>query len=755
MILKILETYDLMSQKYFIQATPTLFHSGTHLPQMLSCFLMGIDDSVHGIYKSVSDCAKISKWAGGLGLHAHDIRCKNSSIRSTNGKSNGIVPMLRVFNETARHVNQSGKRNGSFAIYIEPWHGDIIEFIDAKLNHGDENARARDLFYALWIPDLFMQRVEADGEWSLMCPDKAKNLTSKYGDDFNKLYSEYEQQSTYVIKKIKARDLWKKILISQIETGTPYMLYKDAANKKSNQNNLGTIKSSNLCTEIIEYSDHSQYACCTLASIGLPAHVIKYDFKNIKLITLFGKDECKFCKYSKAYLDNNKIDYEYFDITEEQNNTIFHNYFSNQDLPNTVPQIFIRDIENNDKYIGGFNDLITYFKPKFDFNKLYKTTKVIANNLNKIIDVNYYPVPETRYSNKLHRPIGIGVQGLADVYSLLRVAFDSPEAHQINKEIFATIYYASMKASMEISRDRSSGMKEIIECREKYVQNYQFTCANEFILEKDDIYIWKTGNQNNNLDNNHIELSNLEKQYLPIDEELYTRGNDNNINGLRNDKYLGAYSSFEGSPLSKGQFQFDLWNEEPLKEVPGILFDWDLLREDILKHGVRNSLLVAPMPTASTSQILSNTECIEPITSNIYSRNTMAGSFIIVNKYLLQDLISIGLWNDTLKNNIISNSGSIQDISIIPDIIKELYKTSWDISQKTLINQSAERGIYVCQSQSLNLFLKNPDFDVLSSMHLYSWKKGLKTGMYYLRTKAVARAQQFTIEPNSCESCSA
>ena len=586
-----IQTYDLMSNKYFIHATPTLFHAGTKNPQLLSCFLLGIEDSVDGIYKCMSDCAKISKWAGGIGLHISNIRSKNSIIRSTNGTSNGIIPMLRVFNETARYINQSGKRNGSFAIYLEPWHFDIEKFLSLRKNHGDENERARDLFYALWIPDLFMERVKNDKDWTLFCPDECPELNNTYGKKFNEYYQLYELDKRKVRKTMKARKIWQEILASQMETGTPYILYKDSCNNKSNQKNVGIIKSSNLCTEIIEYSDHKEYACCTLASIGLP-----------------------------TFVEDNKMNYR----------------------------------------------------------KLLEVSKVITNNLDKIIDKNFYPIPETECSNQRHRPIGIGVQGLADVYMKLGIAFESDSAKQINKEIFATIYYGAMTASTELAKKK------------------------------------------------------------------------------------GAYSTFKGSPLSEGKFQFDLWNQEPLQKAGDILFDWDKLRSMVKLHGVRNSLLLAPMPTASTSQILGNNECIEPYTTNIYVRRTLAGDFIVINKYLMADLKKLKLWNTEMKERIIYHHGSIQKIDDIPDNLKEKYKTVWEMSQKSIIDQAADRGIYVCQSQSLNLFVEKPNMNILSSMHMYSWKKGLKTGIYYLRTKGAAFAQQFTIDPNKfkdkepeiCESCS-
>jgi len=621
-----IETYNYMSKKYFTHATPTLFNSGTPRPQLSSCFLLSMkDDSIDGIFSTLKDCALISKWAGGIGLHVHNVRAKNSKIRGTNGISNGLVPMLRVFNNTARYVDQGGgKRNGSFAIYIEPWHKDIFDFLFLRKNHGSEEERARDLFYGIWMTDLFMERVKENGSWTLFCPDEAPGLADCYGDDFKELYLKYESDKKYNGEKIEARKLWFAILESQIETGTPYICYKDAANKKSNQQNLGTIKSSNLCTEIIEYSSPKEYAVCNLASIALS-------------------------KFVNA--DTNE----------------------------------------------------------FDYDMLCHVTKIITKNLNKVIDVNYYPIPECEVSNKLHRPMGIGVQGLADVFALMKIGFDSEKAKEINENIFETIYYSALETSLEISIKREKNIKEIKNLIDK--------------IEKSKI-------SNDELSEMKKELSALKKIYKPIKEEL------------NRDNYLGSYSSFEGSPMSKGLFQFDLWNGKASDR-----YDWEELRSKVKKHGIRNSLLLAPMPTASTSQILGNNECIEPFTSNIYLRRTLAGEFVVINKYLIKDLINLNLWNEDIKNMIIKNNGSVQDIDIIPDNIKIVYKTVWEIGNKPLINMAADRGKYICQSQSLNLFVDKPDFNKLSSMHFYSWSKGLKTGIYYLRTKPVAQAQQFTIEP--------
>jgi len=564
-------TYHLMSEKWFTHATPTLFNAGTPKPQMSSCFLLTMkEDSIDGIYDTLKQTAKISQSAGGIGLAIHNIRATGSYIGGTNGTSNGIIPMLRVYNDTARYVDQGGgKRKGAFAIYLEPWHADIIAFLDLRKNHGKEEMRARDLFFALWISDLFMKRVEANGEWSLFCPNEAPGLSDCWGTEFEKLYCQYEAEGR-ARKTIKAQDLWFAILESQIETGTPYMLYKDAANSKSNQQNLGTIKSSNLCTEIIEFTSPEEVAVCNLASLALPKFVID---------------------------------------------------------------------------------------GKFDHQKLFDVTYQVTKNLNKVIDHNYYPVEEARNSNTKHRPIGIGVQGLADAFIMLRLPFESDLAKMLNKNIFETIYFAAMTASKDLA------------------------------------------------------------------------------------KAEGAYETFAGSPVSKGVFQFDMWGVTPSDR-----WDWVTLKNEVKEFGVRNSLLLAPMPTASTSQILGNNECFEPYTSNIYSRRVLSGEFIIVNKHLLKDLIQLGLWNNSMKNQIIAANGSIQHIKEIPADIRELYKTVWEIKQRNLIDMSADRGAYICQSQSLNLFVDNPTASKLTSMHFHAWRKGLKTGMYYLRSQAATQAVQFTVE---------
>jgi ribonucleoside-diphosphate reductase alpha chain len=603
-IKEVLQTYDLMSKKYFTHATPTLFNAGTNKPQLSSCFLCSMnEDSVAGIYDTLKELALISKYAGGIGIHIHQIRGKGSHIKGTNGTSNGIIPMLRVFNNTARYIDQAGKRLGSIAVYLEPWHTDIEAFLELKKNHGNEEDRCRDLFLALWISDLFMERVKANQKWSLMCPNTAQGLSDVYGDDFRTLYEQYEAEGKYT-KQVNAQDLWFKILESQIEQGVPYILYKDAANRKSNQKNLGTIKSSNLCAEVLIYSSPEETGVCNLASICLPSFV-----------------------------------------------------------------------ENN----------------IFDFDKLHDITKTITKNLNKVIDRNFYPIEKARVSNLRHRPIGIGVQGLADVFAKMRFAFESDEARQLNKDIFETIYHAAVEASMELSKKRAQVIADILQgTSEEKLENY----VNEF-----------------------------EKEYIKS-------------------KYPGAYTSFETSPMANGLFQFDLWEQQPSTR-----YDWDKLRQEIKVHGMRNSLLLSPMPTASTSQIMGFNESFEPFTNNIFQRKTLSGEFIVVNKYLLNDLTNMGIWNKDMKDQILLENGSIQNIPEIPDEIKVLYKTAWEIKQKHVIDMSADRGIYICQTQSLNIFMEEPDFQKLSSMHFYSHAKGLKTGTYYLRTRPKAKTQQFTIDP--------
>lgn len=640
---KVKETYDYMSQKYFIHATPTLFNAGTPRPQLSSCYLLSMeDDSIEGIFNTLKECAQISKWSGGIGLHVHNIRSSGAYIRGTNGTSNGLIPMLGVFNKTARYVDQGGKRNGSFAIYIEPHHPDIEDFLDLKKNHGDEESKCRDLFYALWISDLFMERVMGNKVWSLFCPDKCPGLSDCHSEAYRELYLKYEDEGKFN-KQINARDLWIKILDSQMETGTPYLLYKDAANNKSNQKNLGTIKSSNLCTEIIEYSDSKETAVCNLASLGLPMYI----------------SEAK----------------------------------------------------------------------TFDYTKLYEVVQVVVANLNNVIDINYYPTPKTKRSNFKHRPVGIGVQGLADVFFKMDLAFVSDEAKEINIKIFETIYYAALEKSMLLSKQRFELMKFLKE--QYYLNNWTFT-SDEDECREYNIYNVRDASIHISIENDKL-IEEALASVKPIKAEI------DNLDS----EFIGAYSSFKGSPASFGELQFDLWNVTP---IPG-RYDWTVLKENIMTYGIRNSLLVAPMPTASTSQILGNNECFEPITSNIYSRKTLAGDFVLVNKYLVEDLLKLGLWNEELKNSIIANKGSVSHIQNLVPHLKEKYKTVWELPMKEIINMSRDRGAYVCQSQSLNLWIEDPDSKILTSMHFYAWKAGLKTGIYYLRRKAKHQAQQFTIEP--------
>lgn len=710
-IANVKNTYDLMSQKYFTHATPTLFNAGTPRPQLSSCYLIAMEnDSIEGIYNTLQECAKISKWAGGIGLHIHNVRATGSHIRGTNGTSNGITPMLRVFNETARYVDQGGgKRNGSFAIYIEPWHGDILEFLDLKKNHGDEDKRARDLFYAMWIPSLFMERVKNDGEWSLFCPDACPGLSDCYGDKFNTLYNKYCTEGK-AIKTIKARTVWFKILDSQMETGTPYLLYKDAANEKSNQKNIGVIKSSNLCTEIMEYSDQNETAVCNLASIGL-SRFVSEKHAPFNKVTIYTKDNCAWCILLKTLLKRKNVSYTETKLTDSDSFTAFREKMNVA----TVPQVF-----QGDTHIGGYTDVLNLLRNYFDYEKLHEVVKTVTTNLDKIIDINFYPTIKTKRSNFYHRPIGIGVQGLADVYAKMDIPYHSEEAKFINKNIFETIYHAALERSNEIARERLNDMS--------IVRNYIDFDVNVF---------------NNIYDETCRTYSNISEKDKPAFERAKpifreTKIEDSNLSG--------AYSSFEGSPASKGILQFDLWGETPSSR-----YDWEKLKGVIKTYGLRNSLLVAPMPTASTAQILGNNECFEPFTSNIYTRRTNAGDFTMVNKYLMRELSDLGLWSDRLKNNIILNKGSIQHLKNIPSAIREKYKIVWEIPMKHMIDMSADRGAYICQSQSLNLWLEDPSYKTLTSMHFYSWSKGLKTGIYYLRRKAKHQPQQFTIEPKAEE----
>jgi len=701
------QTYDMMSQQFFTHATPTLFNAGTPRPQLSSCYLIAVeDDSIEGIYNTLQECAKISKWAGGIGMHIHNVRATGSHIRGTNGTSNGITPMLRVFNETARYVDQGGgKRNGSFAIYIEPWHGDIMEFLDLKKNHGDEDKRARDLFYALWIPSLFMERVKEDGDWSLFCPDACPGLADCYGKNFNALYNRYCDEGK-AMRTIKARTVWFKILDSQMETGTPYLLYKDAANEKSNQKNVGVIKSSNLCTEIIEYSNKDETAVCNLASVGLPRFV-KDTISEFTEVSIYTKDGCSWCDMLKTLLTKKNVTYKEIKLQEAGEFLEFKNKWG----VTTVPQLF-----DKGNLVGGYNSVLDILRSTFDYDKLHEVVKVMTSNLNKIIDVNYYPTIKTKRSNLFHRPIGIGVQGLADVYAKMDIPYHSDEAKDINKNIFETIYHASLERSNEISKERLSDMT-VVRC-------YVDFEVNMFL----DIY--------NNTCRVYTNISDKDKAALQRAQPILRETK------IKKKTLYGAYSTFEGSPASLGELQFDLWGVTPSDR-----YNWDELKENIKTYGLRNSLLVAPMPTASTAQILGNNECFEPFTSNIYTRRTNAGDFTMINKHLLAELIGLGVWSEELKNNIILNKGSIQHLKNIPSAIRDKYKIVWEIPMKHMIDMAADRGAFICQSQSLNLWIEDPCYKTLTSMHFYSWGKGLKTGIYYLRRKAAHQPQQFTIEP--------
>ena len=702
-LLLVKKTYDALSLKQYTHATPTLFNAGTPRQQMASCFLSGIEDSIEGIFETYTDCGLISKWAGGIGVHISNIRAKESYIRKTGGKSDGLIPLLRTFNSIARQFNQGGKRLGSFAMYLEVHHADIFEFLDAKKNHGSEEERARDLFYALWVCDLFMEKVETDGDWHLMCPDMCRGLNDVYGDEYNHLYNKYVSEGKFK-KKIKARDLWKAIISSQVETGTPYICYKDSGNKKSNQKNIGTIKSSNLCSEIYQVSNKLETSVCNLASICLPA-VLEYPNKKAthiqntiwysliddtvqkelidhlfeSSIKIYTKDDCSYCKLLKKLLTDTGLEFE--EIEEDESEQL--RLKADAEPFETVPQLFC-ELSNGDiVHIGGYDDTWEILRPRINHDKLVELAYDLTINLNQIIDKNYYPIEKTRLSNMNHRPIGIGVQGMADLFFLLRLPFDSEEARKINKDLFESIYYGAMLSSCNLAESSE------------------------------------------------------------------------------------PYSTFEGSPLSEGKFQFNLWDLED-NDLSG-RWDWDILRKKVMEVGVKNSLLIALMPTASTSQIMGYNECFEAVTSNIYSRKTLAGEFTVINKYLMNDLITLDLWDEDVRDRIIYDRGSVQSLRKLPVFLRDIYKTVWEIPQKSIVEMSADRSPFVCQSQSLNLWFEKPNFKDLTNIHFLGWKKGLKTGMYYCRSKAALNAQRFgmdvmkekrfkeedLVEEEGCINCSA
>ena len=728
-------TYNLLSTKQYTHATPTLFNAGTSRPQLSSCFLLNTNDDLEGITKTWNQVSMISKWAGGIGLHISNIRAKGSIIRSTNGESCGIVPMLQVYNNIARYINQGGKRKGSFAIYLEPHHADIFEFLELRKNTGSETERTRDLFTALWVSDIFMEMVEQDKDWYLMCPDECPNLNEVYGDAYKNLYTKYIVEGKYR-KKVSARKLMEKIMESQLETGTPYILYKDHINKKSNQKNIGIVKSSNLCAEIVQVSNNEEHAVCNLASICLNMSLVK--FNCTKSFIIYTKPGCIYCTYAKNYMNYYKYPYE-----EEFSPPA--KKFKCEDGVCKIGQVSYPMIYYGDKYIGGFNELIHFTADTFDYNNLWNTAYITTKNLNRVIDINYYPTIETKCSNLRNRPIGLGIQGLADTLAKMKIQFDSDEAVEFNGRMMETIYNAAITASKDIARDRYDDLKVFIKNHESIPKYYD---------------------------------KNLKLKFM---NEIYHKHCINRCELKLNDTY-GAYSSYDESPISKGILQFDMWEtmSYPLKRGKanqrfGLLsesnafldlyqpYNWDKLRQEIKKYGVRNSLVTALMPTASTSQIMGNNECFEHHTSNIYTRRTLAGDFQMVNRHMVDDLLSIGLWNNDLKQTIIASNGSINReyklLQSIPPIYRSLYKTIWEIKQIWVLKHARARAPFVDQTQSMNIFMDKPNYKKLFSCHMWAWKNGLKTGMYYLRTNAAEDAIKVTIDPklisNECESCSA
>ena len=834
-----LRSYKMMAEGYFTHATPTMFNVGTQHEQAFSCFLMQVqNDSIRGIYKTLTDCALISKWAGGIGLAVHKIRAKGSEIRGTQGISNGIVPMLQNFNATARYVDQGGgKRNGSFAIYIEPWHADIMDFLMLRRNTGSESERARDLFYALWVPDLFMKRVESNGDWTLMCPDECPGLHECYGEEFDTLYEKYECEGRGR-RTIKAQDIWKVVLESQIENGMPYIGYKDAVNRKSNQKNLGTIQSSNLCHEICEYTSPDEIAVCCLVSVALPKFLEPSPFTNYvthnpNTLTIYGKSGCKLCTLAKNMLTNNSIRYKYVNLdsktdderetilsrlaelgaktiptkpdtsiltdnkmqcdgntcqlvntqcsrimlpvitsdnpipltssTKNNNNTnntnnitfnddnydgdyyynvsdsiIYNNNNNNNNnnsnyathgnddnnttIPNTIDTNADTNADTNtvnvmtETLVGGIKELEQLLLPIYNYDKLRDVTKMTVRNLNKLIDYNYYPVPETETSNRRHRPIGIGIQGLADVFSMLKLPFDSNEAVDINAKIAEYMYLGACEASMELARKRKAPVQQYRRLLKRHLNTHN---KSDPLTEEET-----------------TTMNQLQEQYFIYPDEV-----DKLPMSL-----AGAYSSFVGSPSYDGKLQFDLWDKNPSSDLAE---EWDKLKVNIAKHGLRNSLLMARMPTASTAQILGNNACMEPYLNNVFARKTLAGNFTIINKHLIKDLLELDLWNNNIKNRILLDNGSIQDITEIPLYIRQIYKTVWEIKQKWIVDHSTAAAPFICQTQSMNLFVNDPTFSTLNKMQFYVWRQGLKTGVYYTRTRAKTSGQKFAVDSSN------
>jgi ribonucleoside-diphosphate reductase alpha subunit len=726
------KTYDFMSQGYYTHATPTLFNSGTKRPQLSSCFLLNTNDSLDGITTTWDRVAQISKWAGGIGLHVSNIRAKGSLIKGTNGTSSGIIPMLQVYNNIARYIDQAGKRKGSFAIYLEPHHPDILDFLELKKNTGSDELRARDLFYALWVSDLFMEQVEKDGEWYLFCPNEAPMLNDVYGEEYKELYWKYVKEKRYK-KQMKARKLMEHIMDSQLETGMPYMSYKDHVNRKSNQKNIGVIKSSNLCNEIVEVSNDEEHAVCNLASIAINSALD--NFKSHRTWTIYTKQDCKYCKWAKTFMTNKGfkfIEKEEFD--DDINKILEKEKKKNPDFKTTYPQILY-----GKQYIGGFDDMIKYTADSYNYEKLWEIAYVATKNLDKVIDKNFYPTKETRCSNMRNRPIGLGIQGMADTLSRMKISFDSDEAVHFNKRMMETIYHASLSASCDIAKERSELLNQIdVKTGINYIpQYYDKTFIVQGLTQIDDIPLSKDSLENR------------------IYHELKLCSDE--LKQITSGDCIGAYSKYNGSPMSQGFMQFDMWEEKPL-------MDWNELRENIKKYGVRNSLVTALMPTASSSQILGNNECFEWFTNNVYTRNTLAGDFVVINKHLVNDLISIDSWNNDIKQMMIASEGSIKMIKDIPPIYKNIYKTIWEIKQIWVLKNARARAPFVDQTQSMNIFMGVPDYKKLNSCHFWAWKNGLKTGMYYLRTRAAKSAIKFTVDPKllnqmnneeECFSCSA